>query len=142
MIVGAFGLIALWIDKIPPIAPMVTDGLAALLFLAGGIAWAVGMKGQTCSESSLKALYNNPLLNQGCSNEKPGTGQLHYCAVAGRRTEEWPLQDLWPSPLKGICQKAFANETFQFLGFGAAVILIVLGFLMMKKRGSRPSFVA
>lgn len=139
MIVGAFGLVALWIAKIPPIVPVATDGLAALFFLAGGVAWAVGMKDQSCGLSSLERLYLNPLLNQGCSSQQPGPGDLHYCAVAGRQTT---LLGLWPSPMKGICQKAFANEAFQFLGFGAAAVLVVLGFLMVKKRGSKPSFVA
>ncbi|KAF3762463.1 hypothetical protein M406DRAFT_357468 [Cryphonectria parasitica EP155] len=144
MIVGAFGAVALWVDRIPSIAPMVTDGLAALFFLAGGIAWAVGMKGQSCSLSSLQKLYDNSLLNQGCDSQKSSSDNGPYCYVAGNQKEDpWPLVNLWPSPMKGICQKAFANESFQFLGFATFVVLAGLGFLMMKRKGgSRSKFVA
>lgn len=141
MIVGAVGLVALWIEKIPSLVPIVADGLAALVFVAGGIAWAVGMKGQTCTLSSLQKLYDNPLLNQGCQPED-SKGE-RYCYVAGKQTEDpWPLENIWPNPMKGVCQKAFANEAFQFLGFAGAVILIILGFLAMRNRGSKSKFVA
>lgn len=143
MIVGALGLLAQFVDKIPVLVPVAADGLAGLFFVSGGIAWAVAMKGQSCTLASLKNLYDNPLLNQGCTPKKSQSDYGPYCYVAGDQTQDgWPLTDLWPNPMKGICQKAFANETFQFLGFAAAVILVVLGFLAMRKRGSRPSFVA
>lgn len=143
MIAGAIGLLAQFIERIPALVPLAVDGLAALFFVSGGIAWAVAMKGQTCSLASLKKLYDNPLLNQGCTPKKSQSDDGPYCFVAGDQSQDpWPLTNLWPNPMKGICQKAFANETFQFLGFAAAVILVVLGFLMMRKRGSRPSFVA
>lgn len=125
--------------------PLFADGLAALFFLAGGIAWAVGMKGASCTEASLKALYNNPLLNQGCeakdgnnnSNEGP------YCYVAGKQTEDpWPLTNLWPNPMKGVCEKAYSNESFQFLGFVVCIILVVFGFLAWRRQGGKPRFIA
>lgn len=141
MIIGTVGLIALWIEKIPSLVPLVADGLAALFFLAGGIAWAIGMKDQSCTLSSLQKLYDNPLLNQGCDAEDSNGDR--YCFVAGKQDQDpWPLTNIWPDPMKGICQKAFANEAFQFLGFGAAIVLIILGFLALKKRGTRSKFVA
>ncbi|PSR77218.1 membrane-associating domain-domain-containing protein [Coniella lustricola] len=144
MIIGSLGLVALWLDGIPSIIPMAADAIAALLFLAGGIAWAVGMKGQSCTEASLKKLYDNALLNQGCNSNLSPNNYGPYCYIAGDQSEEgWPLTNLWPSPMKGVCQKAFSNESFLFLGFGAAVILVGLGFLMMKRKGnSRSKFVA
>lgn len=144
MIAGSLGLIAVFIDRIPSLVPIVADGLGALFFLAGGIAWAVAMKGQTCTEASLKQLYGNALLNQGCPpNQKVSSNEGPYCYVAGdQKADGWPLTDLWPNPLKGLCQKAFANETFQFVGFASFVVLIGLGFLQAKRKGSKPTFVA
>lgn len=144
MLVGALGLLTVFIDRIPSLVSIVADSLGALFFLAGGIAWAVAMKGQTCTESSLKELYGNALLNQGCPpNQHLSSNEGPYCFVAGTQKEDnWPLTDLWPNPLKGLCQKAFANETFQFVGFASLVILIGLGFLQAKRKGSRPTFVA
>lgn len=144
IIAGSLGLIAVFIDRIPSLVPMIADGFGALFFLAGGIAWAVAMKGQTCTEASLRKLYDNAILNQGCPpNQKVSSNEGPYCYVAGdQKADGWPLTDLWPNPLKGLCQKAFANETFQFVGFASFVILIGLGFLQAKRKGSKPSFVA
>lgn len=144
MIVGALGLVAIFIDRIPSLVSLVADGLGALFFLAGGIAWAVAMKGQSCTEASLKKLYSNALLNQGCPpNQDLSSDEGPYCYVAGKQEKDgWPLTDLWPNPLKGLCQKAFANETFQFVGFASLVILIALGFLQAKRKGSKSAFVA
>ncbi|CAN8101266.1 unnamed protein product [Discula destructiva] len=144
MLVGVLGLIAVFLDRIPSLVPMVADGLGALLSLAGGIAWAVAMKSQSCTEASLKKLYDNALLNQGCppdqhlsSNEGP------YCFVAGKQTEDpWPLTSLWPDPMKGLCQKAFANEAFQFAMCASFFILIGLGFLQSKRKGLKSRYVA
>ncbi|KAJ4414255.1 hypothetical protein N0V82_008037 [Gnomoniopsis sp. IMI 355080] len=144
MIVGALGLVAVFIDRIPSLVPMIADGLGALFFLAGGIAWAVAMKGQSCSATSVKQLYGNALLNQGCPpNQQTSSTEGPYCYVAGTQKEDgWPLSSLWPNPLKGICEKAFANETFQFVGFASFVILIGLGYLQARRKGSKPTFVA
>lgn len=40
----AVGTISLFVDSIPTIAPLVGDGIGALLFLAGGIAWMVDIE--------------------------------------------------------------------------------------------------
>lgn len=44
--------------------------------------------------------------------------------------------------LKSNCQKAFADEIIMFIAFALAVVLVVLGFLLFKRRGSRRSYVA
>lgn len=143
IIVGAFGLVSNWLQAIPPIASVAADGFSALFFLAGGIAWAVGMKGASCTESSLKSLYNNPLLNQGCeAKDGNNSDEGPYCYVAGKQTEDpWPLSSLWPSPMKDVCEKAYTNESFQFLGFAVCAILVILGFLTWRKQGGKPRFV-
>lgn len=135
MIAGAVGLVSLFLDRVPDFVPMVGDGLGALFFLASGIAWAVGMKDQTCSLSSSQKLYDNPLLNQGC---QPGGGDNPYCYVMeGTKTAE----ALWDK-LQGLCRKAFANETFMFVGFASFLVLICLGFLQFKRKSPKSGFVA
>lgn len=134
MIAGAIGLVAVFFDRVPSLVPMVTDGLGALFFLAGGIAWAVGMKGQTCSLSDADKLFENPLLNQGCYPIDGGT----YCYVLGA---DGSPDAAWDK-LQGVCRKAFANETFLFVGFASFLVLIALSFLQSKRKGPKSGFVA
>lgn len=120
--------------------PLAADGTAALFALAGGVAWALGLRRASCTAASLAALYSNPLLNQGCqaTGHPPGARQGPYCYVAGDQPQAlWPLASLWPRPLKGVCQKAYANEAFQFLGGVAGLGLVVLGFVAWRKQGAR-----
>lgn len=48
ILVGFLSTVALRIDDIPSIVPMVADSLAALFFLAGGIAWTMVRKRERC----------------------------------------------------------------------------------------------
>lgn len=132
MLAGAVGIVCLFVDRVPTFVQMVGDGLGALFFVAGGIAWAVGMQGQSCTVSKIDKLYHNPLLNQGCRSNG-------YCLVQGQSAD---IDGIWPNPLQGLCQKAFANEGFQLAGFVAFVILVALGFLQAKRKGPKPNYVS
>lgn len=140
IIAGALGLAAHWITAIPRLVPLAADGAAALFALAGGVAWALGLRRASCTAASLAALYSNPLLNQGCqaTGHPPDARQGPYCYVAGDQPQAlWPLANLWPRPLKGACQKAYANVSFQFLGGVVGLGLVVLGFVAWRKQGAR-----
>lgn len=52
MLISAIGTVALFVDGIPTVVPLVGDCLGALFFLAGGIAWVVriGSRQWSCSE--------------------------------------------------------------------------------------------
>jgi len=131
IIVGAVGLAGLFIDKIPEIATMALDGLASIFFLAGGIAWAVGLKGFSCDSNSrddVTKMLDNDLLNRGKIETGIGVtwGVFRDVDTSG---EAFKL-------LEENCKKAFADEIFQFLAFALGLGLIGLGYVRMRKGGS------
>lgn len=146
MIIAAIGIICLFIHKIPPFIPMVIDAVGALLLVAGGIAWAVGLKGVKCDTAYADAQFNNPLLNEGCITDKSGHT---YCGVNARNADETDsvkyVQKVFDL-LNGRCKTGMADEIIQFVAFAVCVILVVLGYFIMRKGGlgssSRGRFVA
>lgn len=129
IIVGAIGLAGLFIEAIPEIATMALDGLAAIFFLAGGIAWAVGLKGFSCSNfGDMEKMLDNGLINQGKFDGPLGQtwGVFRDTNTVG---EAFKL-------LEGNCKKGFADEIFQFLAFALGLGLIGLGYVRMRKGGS------
>lgn len=135
MLIGLFGLTALFLDSISTLLPMAGDALAAIILLTGGIAWAVGMKGTACVETEVRRLYLNPLLNQGCHSDQMVEG-MPICGVledAGPSPEAW-----WSGTVLPICQRAYANETLLFAGFVVSFVMIGLDFLMRKRKGEKP----
>lgn len=137
VLTGIFGLAALFLDSISTLLPTAGDALAGTFLIAGGISWAVAMKGAACVEQDVRRLYLNPLLNQGCSPGQEVEG-MPICGVlegAGASPEAW-----WSGTVRPICQRAYANETFLFLGFAVSLVLIGLDFLMGKRKGERPRF--
>ena len=130
MIVAFLGLVCLFISAIPAIVPMVLDAVAGLLLLAGGIAWAVGLKGIKCEEEYYTKMYDNPLLNEGCVGG--GGGARPYCGVAGddpnKVTDEGTFRTL-----NVRCKYAMSDEIIQFILFLVSGILLFIGFLLMRK---------
>lgn len=132
MIIGLFGLAALFLDSIPALLATAGDALAAALLVAGGISWAVAMKGAACLERDVRRLYRNPLLNQGCHRDQSVEG-MPICGVledAGPSPEAW-----WSGTVLPICERAYVNVGVLFLGFVASLGLVGLGFLMRRKKG-------
>ncbi|TKA79026.1 hypothetical protein B0A55_03159 [Friedmanniomyces simplex] len=124
---GAFGILAAligiaasFIDAIPDLIMAVVDALASVLLLAGGIAFAVGLKGVTCTDDVTTA-YNS-LLNGGCY----GSGDKKLCG--------FPVQN-YKGVLAGRCRTAEADAAFLFLGFLASVAAAVLCFLASRRGG-------
>ncbi|KAB5540524.1 marvel domain-containing protein [Coniochaeta sp. 2T2.1] len=137
MIVAFLGLICLFISAIPAIVPMALDALAGLLLLAGGIAWAVGLKGIQCKEEHYQKMYANPLLNEGCIDG----GSIPYCGVAGDDPKKATDAGTFRT-LNVRCKYAMSDEIMQFILFLVSGILLFLGFLLMRKgkgggRGAR-----
>jgi hypothetical protein len=129
MIVAAVGLVCLFVQAIPAIVPMVLDALAGLLLVAGGIAFAVGLKGIRCDEDHADALYGNGLLNEGCITAQDG---FPYCGVReGTRTDDQG-RELFDK-LNGRCKTAMSDEIMQFVLFAVCAILVGIGFLIMRK---------
>ncbi|KAH8912760.1 hypothetical protein BR93DRAFT_922724 [Coniochaeta sp. PMI_546] len=127
MIVAFLGLICLFISAIPAIVPMILDSLAGILLVAGGIAWAVGLKGIKCDEDHGTQMYDNGLLNEGCVSADDGSP---YCGVlVGADPNSRQAFDR----INTRCKYAMSDEIIQFILFAVCAILLFLGFLIMRK---------
>lgn len=94
---AAVGFAALFVGFLDGIISWALDGLAGVAFLAGGIAFAVGLHGTDCSDIS--TTMNNSLLNV-CSDNNCGdsVGQFEQ-------------------KIQSRCTSAKADAAFMFLGF-------------------------
>lgn len=52
ILTALIGIVAIFVEAIPGMIMAGVDGLAALLLLAGGIAYAVGIKGVSCAQAT------------------------------------------------------------------------------------------
>ncbi|KAK5125055.1 hypothetical protein LTR85_001246 [Meristemomyces frigidus] len=121
---GAFGMLtaligtaAIFIDAVPDLIMAIVDALASVLFLAGGIAFAVGLRGVSCGNTHDTS--NNYLLNGGCK----GKGDNQECGFASYNV------------LPGRCRMAEADSAFLFLGFLISIGAAVLCFLASRRGG-------
>ncbi|KAK4185943.1 marvel domain-containing protein [Podospora australis] len=94
------------------------DAVSGLLFLAGGIAWAVALKDtQGCSADSSVLLLND-FINQGRTEDNQfgviPDGERDAKTIEGR--------------LKSNCEKAIADQSIQFVSFAICIVLLGLGF--------------
>ncbi|KAK3338549.1 marvel domain-containing protein [Neurospora tetraspora] len=123
---GFLGIAALFLSFIPDIVVLGADAIGALVLLAGGIAWAIGTRGVSCTDPTkvMKILDNN-LLNQGKRKYK---GDWYYGILYGDPNEK----TAW-SRLQSSCKKGLADEIFQFLAFAVLVVLVVVGWIRWRK---------
>lgn len=135
MIVAAVGAVGIFFEALPALVPMALDAVAGILLAAGGIAWAIGLKGISCKLEDSDKMLKNALLNGGCVKAKDGS---QFCGVADGAKDVMDVAN----NLKATCQKAFVGEIFQFLAFALAAILIALGWFIRRRGGSsKPRFV-
>lgn len=93
------------------------DGLAALMFVAGGIAYAVQLRHVDCDSGKNRWTNSNDLINGGCHK----VDGERFCGF-----DEY-------EDLKGRCHIASANAAFLFLGFLAATAAAVICWLAVRK---------
>ncbi|KAK1057538.1 hypothetical protein LTR12_008689 [Friedmanniomyces endolithicus] len=120
VLAALIGIATSFVEAIPEIIMVGVDGLAAVLLLAGGLAFAVGLKGVTCNND--ESTYQSSLLNGGCQK----SGGEDYCAVPSENTH---------AVLSGRCRTAEADSAFLFLGFLASLAAAVLCFLASRRGG-------
>ncbi|KAJ5198527.1 uncharacterized protein N7498_007644 [Penicillium cinerascens] len=115
---GAFGIIAallgsvaLFVDKSDGVITWLVDGVASLALLAGGIVFAVTLKGVHCGDEW--TTFNNVLLNGGCWSDNQGDKGC------------WWGKD----ELHSRCVSAEADTAFMFLGFIACIGALIGSFL-------------
>jgi len=129
ILAGLVGVAALFVEFLNGIISWAFDGLAAVVLVAGGIAYAVGLKGAKCSDVS--TTYNNKLLN--CGTTGSGDNILYYCKVANAK-------DI-PGAINSRCRQATADDVFLFLAFIVTVLVLVASFVWGRKRGGGGSYV-
>ncbi|KAF2756494.1 hypothetical protein EJ05DRAFT_66086 [Pseudovirgaria hyperparasitica] len=134
LVAAAIGLIASFIEAIPALVIIAIDALSALIFLAGGIALTVAMKGLSCSSSlqNYPSLFDNKIVNGGCI-EQDGE---RLCGTGGRPGDDEDDVQTRANSLKGRCQRGQADYVFLFLGMVMFLMAIGVTFFA-KKRGSR-----
>ncbi|KAK2032857.1 hypothetical protein LX32DRAFT_635934 [Colletotrichum zoysiae] len=121
--VAILGLAATFIDAIPALVVMAADALSGLLLLGGGIAFAIGLRGVTCTTERLEAIRENELINGGSVKYKEEKA-LH--------------EDMTTARLFANCKKATADQALQFVTVGFVITTIFLVFLVWKNgRGSK-----
>ncbi|KAK4218641.1 marvel domain-containing protein [Rhypophila decipiens] len=137
LIVAAVGVAGLFISAIPELIVLGLDALAGVFFIAGGIAWAIGLKGVTCSlngdstNNEYIAALNNELINQGSIDTSEGKGYGVY--------KDTTDINVAIERLAGNCKKGLSDEVMQFILFAIAIGLIVLGYIRMRKGGKTGS---
>ncbi|KAM7198771.1 Marvel domain containing protein [Rhypophila sp. PSN 637] len=136
LIVAAIGTAGLFISAIPELVVLGLDALAGLFFIAGGIAWAIGLKGVSCSltydgssGAELASAFLNGLINQGTL----GTGDNPAVGVGS--DDPYVATDR----LMSNCKKGLADEVMQFILVAVAIGLIALGYIRMRKGGKTGS---
>ncbi|KAK3075044.1 hypothetical protein LTR53_002015 [Teratosphaeriaceae sp. CCFEE 6253] len=120
ILAGLIGIAAGFFDAIPQLIMAIVDGLASLLLLAGGIAFAVGLKGVRCSNNRETAY--SFFLNGGCH----GKNDNKVCGIP---------EENWKGVLEGRCKTVYADTVFLFFGFAACVAAAALCFIASRRSG-------
>ena len=131
ILAAAAGAVGLFVEAVPDLFNIALDGLSGLLFLAGGIAWAVGMKGINCTTltgENINNMVENGLMNQGKEAGFYGFYDRNKSSEDNYNT------------LAGNCKKGFSDEIIQFLSFLVALGLVGVGYVRMR-RGTSASYV-
>ncbi|OOG00296.1 hypothetical protein ASPCADRAFT_202190 [Aspergillus carbonarius ITEM 5010] len=98
-LIGAAGI---FIESLQTLITWAIDGLAGLAFVAGGITYAVLLRGTSCS--NYESIWDNTIISGGCT-------KIDKTKVCGYT----------PSPAKSRCTSAQADTAFMFLGFVVCV---------------------
>ncbi|OCL02915.1 hypothetical protein AOQ84DRAFT_164846 [Glonium stellatum] len=122
---AAVGIAALFVGPLGGLVMAAIDGLASLFYLAGGIAIVVILRGISCSSTSNESqnkMYDNTLLNGGCTNYK---GQK-VCGYIERLDH-----------MNVRCRENEADAAFMFMSFALCIGCAVLSFLAMNRGTGR-----
>ncbi|KAF2461408.1 marvel domain-containing protein [Lineolata rhizophorae] len=126
---GGFGLLAalvgtaaIFMEAISGIIILGVDGLTSLIFLAGGIAYTVGLR-DTGSCGDTEGLLSNDLTTGGCVESN--SGDLRACGIDS-------IDDA-----KGRCKMGQADSAFMFLGCIISIAIVIMVFISSKRGGGR-----
>jgi len=125
ILAGLIGIAALFVDMLNGIISWAVDALAALILLAGGISFSIGLKGTNCSR--YETFYSNRLLTCG-STGKAGTDNFYAFCDAKDKKE---LQ----IAITGRCKEATADDAFLYMGFVVTLAVLVASFMFGRRKG-------
>lgn len=126
MFVAIVGIASLFVEFLQGIIMLVLDGLASLIFLAGGLAVAIGLRGVSCG--NLKQEEDNDLINGGKWTRKGEDNAPWGDGIVDQRGPGW---------MKGRCQMLEADSAFMFLGFIVSLGLIAYAFFRGNRLGGK-----
>ncbi|OXV08892.1 hypothetical protein Egran_03345 [Elaphomyces granulatus] len=112
-VAAVVGFAALFVGFLDGIISWALDGFAGVAFLAGGIAFAIGLQGTDCPEDCTtvtNALLSGGLHGSCVRNDTDGSSQVRYNGDTGN--------------LNTRCTSAKADEAFLFLGFFFCMFVI------------------
>ncbi|KAF7162409.1 hypothetical protein CNMCM6106_009383 [Aspergillus hiratsukae] len=118
MLAAAVGFAALFREPLNGIISWTTDGLASLALLAGGVAFAVLLRGTSCP--NIEMTWDNVLLSGGCTT----IDHQKTCMSS-------------PSKLKSRCTSAKADAAFMFIACVGCIAALFCSFTLARNRGSR-----
>jgi Membrane-associating domain len=133
LVSSTLGLVTIFVHIFDhAIFPLAIDGLVTLLYIAGGVAMAIQLKGGRCTQLSFMA--NNKILN--CGATVVSYDKLIYwdglCGLDERSTpDNWP--DKVATALLQRCQEATADFGLIFGMAGLSFIALGLGYAWRKK---------
>jgi len=138
MVSGAFGIFTVFINVFDGIIVLIIEGLVTMLFIAGGIALAVMLKGGQCDD--VYFTVPNKILNCGVTVETyNGESWLANLCVH----DEWPVGKealaSWAMKVYKIlqqrCQEATADYALIFVIVLSSIIALWLGHAWRRKVG-------
>ncbi|KAA8644913.1 hypothetical protein EYZ11_005293 [Aspergillus tanneri] len=118
IVASLVGIAALFVSSLDGLITWILDGLASLAFLAGGIAFAVILKGTNCEDKY--TIWNNQILSGGCVTVKD---------------EQRCYNNDHPNNLKSRCTSAKADSAFMFIDFAFSLAVIGCSFFLSGRRG-------
>jgi len=127
IVAGLVGIAALFVDMLNGVISWAVDGLASLILLAGGIAFAIGLKGTKCSDPT--TTYSNALLNCGSVGDPHKDNYKYYCAYSDPKDKDAI------KTLSSRCREATADDAFLFMAFAVSLAALATTFVIGRKRG-------
>jgi hypothetical protein len=124
ILAGLIGVAALFFDVLNGIITWAVDALAALILLAGGIAYTIGLKGASCNKNGNFGF--NKLLNCGYTGNEKG-GYRFYCG----QKDDNDLVNI----IIGRCKEATADDAFLYMAFVVTVAVLGASFMFGRRKG-------
>ncbi|PYI04647.1 hypothetical protein BO78DRAFT_471125 [Aspergillus sclerotiicarbonarius CBS 121057] len=116
-LIGAAGI---FIESLQALITWAVDGLAGLAFVAGGITYAILLRGTSCSNYA--STWDNAIISGGCT-----------------KIDKEKVCGYTPGKSKSRCTSAQADTAFMFLGF--VVCVGVCGMIFLRKRKGTSGYI-